>query len=426
MTDQTKTGRMILPPALWGVLIFVFLLSRAAMSFGLEVILSDIVLYFHYFSRFNELHLEGASFFGSVTFDYPPLMLSLILLPGWAASLFGQVDYDAYAAAFRTFMFLGDASVFFALPFLIRFTTPRLGPNAIAVRSALYILLTSLLPHVIFDRLDIMVAAVMIVSLALIGSGMKRAGSFFLGLGIALKLAPVFLAPPLVFWYYANRKTEGKKLDHSVLLAGLGGMLTGFLPYSIAIGPDAFSFVFFQSQRGLQLESVPASFGFFSHFFGVEIVPILEARAISLAFYGAETIKNISAFMLLGACSLCVAWQYVRRRSFRHESEGFGRAVAAGALLLCIAVLFSNVLSPQFFLWLIPLALALPFRKRRFALIAATLLITVFLTGMLFPYLFHATIHLKTHAIIMLLARNAMLGVFTIGLFLSTREELGA
>jgi hypothetical protein len=81
------------------------------------------------------------------------------------------------------------------------------------------------------------------------------------------------------------------------------------------------------------------------------------------------------------------------------------------AAVLTAAMALSKVLSPQYFLFLLPVLLALPTPRDKVASIANWLLIaTIYiLTGLIFPWWYEDLVALKPAAEFMLILRNELL-----------------
>ncbi len=409
---------------LWIGLLLLFVLSRLVFFFGFDAGFSDTRLYFSYAEAFQNAETLGA-FFLDRNFEYPPLMLPVMLLPATLAGWFGDLSQTAYTGAFRACMAVCDGIVMLALIVAIR----RLRPHSTPIRQALtiapYLVLPLLLPDLLYDRLDLAVAATVMVAVALLACGRRSWGAAILGLAVALKLTPLLLLPPLLLWAWMSAAPAKRgQAFWGPLAAGVSGLLIGFVPFWLAAGDGVFGFVAYQSGRGLQLESVPASIGMLSIFVDAKLVPIEEARALSLLFPGSTVLQTLFAGLLLaGLAGLC-GWFVWRRRAFADPEAGLSLALWAGLLMLAAAMALSNVFSPQYFFWLIPLALLLPLDGRQRAASLAGLTLILLLSWALFPHYYRDLVMLRPHAMALLMARNGLFVAWTLWLGQTLRPQL--
>jgi hypothetical protein len=171
-----------------------------------------------------------------------------------------------YSIAYR----LGMAAVDLLLFALLLGLVPRLFPHESSreqtQRLLVYLACTVVLWHLLYDRLDLLLALLMMVALTLLVSRWHYAWSFaVLALGINFKLAPLVLAP---VWILGSLP-----VDHTgtffrprtlVALAGrtllLGGMvLACFLPFYLLAGERTLGFLAYHRGRGLEIGSVYSS-----------------------------------------------------------------------------------------------------------------------------------------------------------------------
>ena len=402
--------RLGMPRAWFFMLLLLFVLSRLIFLFGTEGRYSDTRLYHAYFERFEGHRSAGSSFFEAEGFEYPPLMLAVVLAPGYLAGALGTADLDGYRLAFRGLMSVMDLLVFLALPFLLFALLPKHKDWERALRLALWLVLPLTLPNLVYDRLDLPLAAMMTLSFAALVMGRFRLGAFGLGLAVALKLTPLILFVPLAFWAVRPGREE---IRRELMLFAAFGLLAGFAPFSLAAGSSAFQFVSYQAARGLQIESVPASLGLFTQLWDWKPMAIEEARAISLIFPYAEVFARVvSAAGLL--CGLAFLAQLFNRRSRLDGPQGLGFTLNAAVALFCLALCFSKVFSPQYLLWLLPLVLTLDFPIGRFSFGMLLFGVVLVLSAVLFPEHYRALVQLKLHAQYLLLARNGIFVVFAV------------
>jgi hypothetical protein len=182
-----------------------------------------------------------------------------------------------------------------------------------------------------------------------------------LAVGILLKLYPVFLVPVVVTWQWqsltADRPGEER---HASLAGGVFSAILRGLGICVAIVGIVFAGSFllsvsgtlsefqFASLRPLQFESIPAALLWISHFLGVPVHIAYGFGAFNWASPDDGPFKLLSLILLVAGC----LWVYWRQLTGR---LGFGQAYLA---CLCVIVATNKVLSPQYFIWLIPIVVA--------------------------------------------------------------------
>jgi hypothetical protein len=226
---------------------------------------------------------------------------------------------------------------------------------------------------------------------------------------IALKLFPVLLIPLLLLEAWRRRVGAG------VIAAGLAAAVAvvgaSFLPALAAgAGKASLSFLGYQGERGLQIESSYAGVLLLLHrILPFEVAHEASHHAHDLAGPVADAFA-VASRGLVPVGVLAVTWLAWRR--------GLG-CVRGCAAVIAAALLLGNVFSPQFMLWLVPLAAATvahPLDRRAVLLVAAA-----GLTSLVFPALYPALVALRPHAGLALCARNLALFALLLAL-LAPRE----
>ena len=122
-----------------------------------------------------------------------------------------------------------------------------------------------------------------------------------------------------------------------------------------------------------------------------------------IAATGAPTLARISGFLELLALAVtyCLIWR--RRETLRAEP----RLVPLAVLALILAFMtFGKVLSPQYFIWILP-AIALVIPERR--VLALLLIGALVLTQVEFPANYWAFIYLDKGPVMLVVERDALL-----------------
>jgi hypothetical protein len=185
----------------------------------------------------------------------------------------------------------------------------------------------------------------------------------------------------------------------------------------------------FHAERPIQIESGPAAVEMVLMMFGVPGHVTFSYGSINLETSFGNWLVACGALLLLAVC-ITSAVMVLRRhegwhghetapqpperhggRSLRvtRENESFSLLMAA---VLAAAMVLSKVLSPQYFLFLLPVLVLLPVPKDKFTAIAAI----YSLTGLIFPWWYGDLTALKPWAEFMLIVRNELLVVLAISL----------
>ena len=224
-----------------------------------------------------------------------------------------------------------------------------------------------------------------------------------IGAGILAKLFPLVVAPALaVAWVVSRDWSRLARFAGFVGVVVIGGML----PFVALAGSDAFGFVGYQAERGLQIESfggglvllwgliVGEPVRLFSPFSAWEVSGALTD--VLLALTPVALLGGLGALALLG-------WPRARA-DVTHSGAVAPTTIvtlATGAVL--VLVLTSKVFSIQYVVWLVPFAALLPGRK--FWLAAAAVALTI----PIHPVLYEVLVRQEALPILVLNLRNALL-----------------
>jgi hypothetical protein len=220
-----------------------YVATRVALVFLLPLYISDVSIYTCYAAKILNDHQVP---YRDWNFEYPPLALPLMLIPGLALKFLGESNS---AELFRLFF------AFLLLPFdLLLFRAYRLAPPIRGAAFA-YVMLTTALGLLLFDRFDIAVG--FLIAWPFLGPKRDDRFWFWWGLGGALKLVPLLLAPARYLDW------EGTPKDKIIRLVKFGAGAT--LPLAISVGAVAavahgkLPFFSQHAERGVQIESLIGS-----------------------------------------------------------------------------------------------------------------------------------------------------------------------
>jgi hypothetical protein len=357
--------------------------------------------------------LEGAA--SPIFPAYPPLAIAFMTAAGFNVARFDPVYPDAYSEQYRLLMFGIDVLIIVTLFAAASWSSFDRGrSHADRVRPlAIYGLGGIAFAYLIYDRLDLAVGALLLLSVLLMLRGSWRGSFVFLALAIGFKGVPVVLAPlwvigslPATFWSswwsLERRRAARLILTRSIFLIGATALF--FLPFVAAVGTLAVNFIRFNGVRGVQLESIPSSILLALHPIGVPIRVVDAYGAFDLESPASPAIAALSP-LLVAVAVLAGTGAYVLalRRSAPRSSTSAASApagselaaasdpqrfVTATLLILLLTIVLSKVLSPQYLLWILPIAPLLAIGSRHGRLFASGFLIAGFLSVLIFPILY--------------------------------------
>ncbi|MEI6499891.1 MAG: glycosyltransferase 87 family protein [Armatimonadota bacterium] len=322
--------------------------------------------------------------------EYPPLAIPLLVIPGHSGSV---STYTYWFNAEMLLMCLAAAAATAAAAVRLWHSTRTACVAAVAFAACLLAA-----GSIVSNRYDAAVALVLAIVLLLLACERWRAAALLLGLGFALKLTPAILLP-LVFVLAVRWRT--------VAWCALWFTLGAVPPFLLFMfgGVSALSYPFtYQLHRPLELESVlatPLLVGHVLHRITIEISGSFGSMNVLAG--GAVALSRVSPLLELAAVGLTYGLIWRRRATLRATP----RLVPLCVLALVLAfVSFGKVLSPQYFVWILPaIALVMPERRALGLLLLGTLM----LTQIVFPWNWLATLNLARGPVLVLIERNVWL-----------------
>ena len=329
--------------------------------------------------------LAGQLPYRDVFFEYPPLAAPAIALPG----VFGTAE-EVFRAAFAGWtLLLAGATVL--LCGALAACTGGSRWRALFAAAAMPLLLGAL----VRTHFDLAPVALLLGGLVLLLGGRPRSGMAVLGVAAMTKGFPIVAAPPALVWVAARFGAPTVRQAAAALLAALA--LPALL--ALVISPSGtLEAVEYQLERPVQLESTPATGVLLLDALGAgEAKSVQSHRSDGLEHPAAGALAAVGLLTMLAALAVVVA-----------RSRTGPRALVLGALtaVLVFAAL-GKVLSPQYLLWLVPLA-ALAFAWRLHAL-AAALAAAAVLTQLEFPARYFDLVAREPVAVALVALRNIAL-----------------
>ena len=280
----------------------------------------------------------------------------------------------------------------------------------------LWVAVVPLLGPVALARFDVVPTALAVAGLAAAAAAPLLAG-VLLASGAAVKVWPALLVP-LVLLLHRGRTR---------VLAGAAAVATLVLLAVTAYGGLAhvLSFLTYQRDRGLQVESLPA-------------LPLMAARAwgderVSVGFaFGSSQVDGPGAPTLLRLASLglvlvVLATAALAVRAHRRRADPELAAVCLAVLLVAGFLVFNKVLSAQYPLWLaglVCLSLCRPDSPLR--VLVAPLCGVLLLTQLLYPLWISTFVTTPARGPVVLVVVRAVLLLVVLGLAARACWRLGS
>lgn len=297
-----------------------------------DELVSDVGLYREYADFF----LDGVLPYREIGFEYPPLAAPLIALPG----LF-SLDPETYRYGF--------AILAFALACGVLLASGRLAALG-GGREWVAVLVVAVSPvatgAMIRTHFDLAPVLCLVAGLAAIGAGRSKTGFALLGVGGAIKLFPLAAVPVAAAWLIGR----GQRGQAMAGLAVAGAAVALAVGAAVGLSADgAANAVEYHVERPVQIESLPATvLNGIEEAGGRAPEPVHSHRSDGLEHPAADAITAgffgvlFVALVLLTVTALSL-------------DDVRGLALAGLASAAAVAA-FGKVLSPQFMVWLVPLA----------------------------------------------------------------------
>jgi hypothetical protein len=332
---------------------------------------------------------NGAGWYGLVTdWVYP----ALAFVPIWLAGLVAALDYEI---AWLVLVFILNTDAALALVKKPESDKPFAGTFASwAFLAALFAI-----GPVAVSRIDSVSAALAIFGLVAINRNQIATASVFFTVAGWIKIWPIALFASLVAT--VEQKTRAiyvaLAITSTIVIIGLA---TG--------GTTVFGFITQQQDRGIQIESVMATFWMWLAKFGLADI-FFDEQVLTNQVSGVlvQEVAGASNWLMLLALSITFLLAVRAIRSGRNRKEVFALASLTGVLDL---IVFNKVGSPQFMIWIAVALIALIFFEVKSIktplVIGGTILL---LTQLIYPVFYTELLGLETLPLWLLTIRNLLL-----------------
>jgi len=372
-----------------------FLSSRLYILVDYEPTATDVILYVEY-------ALKGVDYqevaYRDFRIEYPPVAWWVISLPRHMAiepyhdPKDGPAVYADYVRWLHAELFVFDVLALIGFLATVRMRRPDwLGAACLAYAAS-----TALLWHLLYERLDVgLLACFMIWAACWTAScqaesatrrvSWSAAAYACIGLGIAYKVVPV-VALPFLAWADLMRRPPLREL----LLpwgAGLAALGLPFLIHFATAGTGVFGFVGYHKDRGLEVCSLYASLMMLGKATGAPLATYFANQSWNLRSPGSimPSLAGVALLLFLAGAGL---WALLDGSRFSRQ-----RAYRWVLFALTMSVILSKVLSPQYFIWALPLIILLALEVASDRQLGGTLVLCVVvaaLTTWIFPYNFYS------------------------------------
>jgi hypothetical protein len=300
-------------------------------------------------------------------FEYPPLALALMILPRLVAR-----DLPRYRLAYgvcAAVLVLASGVVAAAL-------SRRLGARGPAQPWHGLALFTLAVGPILVGRFDALPALLVGLALVCVLDRRPFSAGLVLGAAVLAKLYPLLLTVPwLALLGHDRRWREALRLSAGVTLA-VGALSAPFL----WVAPQSFlASTLSYEQRPFQIESTVGS-----------LVVLSEGRSVISAAAGSFNVLTPAALDALWSLALPLGIAGLAMLILRGPTEAAAaetaraeRYVVWTSTAILWILLTSKVLSPQYLIWLMPLATLVPRRSSRAWALAAAVLTQIY-----YPYLY--------------------------------------
>jgi hypothetical protein len=310
------------------------------------------------------------------------VVLAILLLAVWfTASLpYRATAFNSWLLVFALSMLLLDAVV-----------TMMLFKHGSMSATIFWILFIGACGPIVWFRFDILTAAAVALACLWLNRHPALSGAL-VGLGAAIKLWPALLIAPMSAPAPMRSSRERFRLigfATTGIALGLASLLIG--GWARSISP-----ITWQSNRGLQMESVPATPLIFLRTFTSSPAWQVElSKYNAIEFHGpaVDTLLGLSTLLTIGSVLLTVALTWRLVRNFRSGDENLTQAILLSVLAVVLATVITNkTLSTQYVQWLAgPLAALLalgssPWLQRPRRVLAVGLVIVAVLTQYTYPW----------------------------------------
>lgn len=357
--------------------------------------------------------VNGKMPYEDFTVEYPPVALVFFVIPRLFTA--NEIIYS--------YLFLFEIIIFVLIGlWVVKKLVEKYGKDKNQFMS-LFIIMLILSILLVYTRFDVFPMIITLLSLYCFFTKRYALAWILLGIGTMIKFYPALLVPIFLIPLLANRKwIESMK----GILIFCATILLILLPFIILAPDNWMDFLSYHLDRGLQIESVAASFILMGDMLGLTSVIIPEG-----VIYGSWNIEGswvdailplLMPIMIVLVSVICLLCLVTFIKAYKNENLNNTILIAIPmfvTLILLTFILFGKVFSPQYMIWLTPFFLVLymlPLCEKMRKKYLFMALLSLVLTTTLFCF-YDNFIELATLPILILFARNILLLVMLGSLF---------
>ncbi|MBI2862021.1 MAG: DUF2029 domain-containing protein [Chloroflexi bacterium] len=359
----------------------------------------------HYFD-FASDWLSGQIPYRDFLVEYPVLSLPWFLLP----RLFANAPF-AYEWPFNLEMLALDL-----LGLALIADWARRSRSALLMAVGVYTVSVLAIGDIIAKRFDLVPAFLTLAALWVWSRGWRPMAWVLLGVGMMTKLYPALLVPLFALALLRSRRFRELWVGLALFTVTVGLVGGWWATFGIEGMRESLAY---QMERGLQVESTYAALSLLVG--GLSETPAqIEWTHGAYELVSRQTeLLGRASFPIVGILLLMVYLSYwvrsANESNKNHDSLLIWHSVAAVAAFMVAG----KVLSPQYFIWLIPLVPLL--QGPRSGLIKVLFVGLAALTQWIYPHNYDALLYLEPAAIRLLVFRD--LGLFSFVVLLLARSQ---
>jgi len=349
--------------------------------------ITDLPVYWGYASRIAK---GETPYTHSFEVEYPPLAVALFRVPGHTGS------EHLYGIWFNILM----GAITIATGAVTAYVACRLWPRGgrAYVASVLFPVSVALIGTIVLNRYDVAVALLVAVFILCLTQRWYTAAAFVVGMGFALKITPVALLPLVLLLAGSPRKWAWP------LVAFGAAAAAPFLPYVLRSWSGVWYVFQYHLERPLQIESVLGTPQLLGQLLGADWAAWAWSHGShSLIAPGVGLAADMSGGLTLLAVAAVYLLVWLRRHRLRQAPAD--QVLVVLALLLALMT-FGKVLSPQYFIWILPAWALVAARDRWIAVLGG---LTLALTQAEFPALYWNLLSMQPAPLAIVVTRNTLL-----------------
>ena len=335
---------------------WLLVLAAAAVHLAalLPLIGSESFILDNVFRPYVEGVLAGSTPYGSLGFEYPPGAVPVLVLPGLISS-----TAEHYRTAFDAWMLVWDLGILAVLGLALSTDLRKL-----TVALVIYSLGLLVLGRLVLARFDLVPAALSLTALVLYQRKKGFDWGLALGAGAVVKAWTVALLPVFLL---------GERRRYMAIAGFALPVVVGVVAVWSIFGEGPGTAFAYHTDRGLQIESLAASLFLIAAKLGlVEVDATFGSGSFNIAASGASLAKTLSIVLLIAGYLALLLLIYVKQI----------KTDLAVTLITGWLIVIAPVLSPQFLIWILPLA-AIAYANHWQLFLAKAAAITLVVTSLL-------------------------------------------